>query len=311
MLSFVVKRLAGGALTLFVVATLCFFITRFAPGSPLTGDRSLPPEVVLNHERAYHLDRPLLEQYLLVLKGYLRGDLGMSFKYFGRRVDEFIAPALPVSLQLGLLAFLLSVSAGTGLGLLAAARQNRAADHVSMSLALAGICLPNFLIGPLLVMVFSLALGWLPSAGWPESASPAELAKLVLPAFTLALVHIAYVSRLARAGLLDVLGRDYIRTARAKGLPETRVVLKHALKNGITPVLSYAGPMAAYLLTGSVVVERIFFIPGLGQHFVDGALNRDYSLIMGCLLVYSALVIAFNLVIDVAYSFLDPRVRLS
>jgi oligopeptide transport system permease protein len=180
-----------------------------------------------------------------------------------------------------------------------------------MSFALAGICIPNFLLGPLLVMVFALWLGWLPSAGWPESAAPDELAKLLLPAFTLSLVHVAYISRLARAGLLDVLRKDYIRTARAKGLSERVVLLKHALKNGITPVVSYAGPMAAYLLTGSVVVERIFFIPGLGQHFVDGALSRDYSLIMGCMLVYSALVIAFNLLIDVAYSFLDPRVRLS
>jgi oligopeptide transport system permease protein len=311
MASFIVKRLAGGLLTLFVIATLCFFITRFAPGSPLTGERNLPPEVVLNLERAYHLDKPLLVQYGLVMGGYLRGDFGMSFKYHGRPVADFIAPSFPVSVQLGLLAFVFSLAAGTSLGLLAAANQNRAADHAAMSVALAGICLPNFLVGPVLVMVFSLALGWLPSAGWPESAAPAELVKLLLPALTLSLAHVAYVSRLARAGLLDVLRKDYIRTARAKGLPASSVLFKHALKNGITPVVSYAGPMAAYLLTGSVVVERIFNLPGLGQHFIDGALSRDYSLIMGCMLVYGALVIAFNLAVDLAYSFLDPRVRLA
>lgn len=311
MASFLLKRLTGGVLTLWVIATLCFFITRFAPGSPFSGERNLPPEVLRNLERAHHLDKPVHVQYAFRVLGYLKGDFGESFKYHGRRVQEFIAPAFPTSVKLGLVAFALASLLGVGAGVLAAWRQNGPLDHASMSFALLGICVPNFLLGPLLVMIFGLSLGWLPVAGWPDDWSPEELSKLILPSLTLALVHVAFLSRLTRAGMLDVLRRDYVRTARAKGVAESSVLLKHALKNGITPAVSYAGPMAAYILTGSVVVEKIFNIPGLGQHFVDGALARDYPMVMGTLLVYSALVIAFNLAVDAAYSWLDPRVRLS
>jgi len=310
MTGFLIKRLLAGIATLFVIATLCFVIQRTAPGSPLTTDRNLPPEVLMNMKRAHHLDKPLAVQYLLRMQGYLRGDLGFSLKY-NRPVEDYLAPALPVSLQLGALTIVFTLLVGLAAGVAAAARQNRPLDHAAMSLALLGICVPNFLMGPLLIMVFSLWLGWLPVAGWPESFAPAELAKLVLPVLTLSFVHIAYVSRLSRAGMLDVLGRDYIRTARAKGLDETAVVLRHGLKNGVTPVVSYAGPMAAYVLTGSVVVERIFNIPGLGNHFVDSALSRDYDIFLGCMLIYSVLVIGLNLLADVAYSLLDPRVRLA
>src|SRR6185436_4166685 len=311
MLGFVLKRIGGGILTLYVIATLCFVIIYFTPGSPLTGERNMPPEVLRNLQRAYNLDKPLHVQYLLRMKGYLTGDFGMSIKYPGKRVDELIFPAFPKSLQLGCIAFILSMSLGIPIGILAAAYQNKVPDYLSSSVALAGICLPNFLLGPLLVMVFSLWLRWLPVAGWPEDFSLEELSKLLLPAVTLAAVHVAYVSRLTRAGMLDVLHKDFIRTARAKGLDNRTVFLKHALKNGITPVLSYAGPMAAYIITGSVVVEKIFNVPGLGQHFVDSALARDQAVFMGAILIYSSLVIVFNLLVDIGYSVLDPRVRLT
>lgn len=311
MIAFILKRLVVGGITLFVIASLCFFIIRFAPGSPFTGERKLPPEVMRNLERAYHLDRPLPEQYALRMKGYLHGDLGLSTKYTGRRVDELLFPSFGTSLQLGILGFCFAVLLGVPLGIIAAAKQNRLPDYLSSSLALGGICVPNLLLGPLAVMLFGLVLHWLPVAGWPEDFSGEELLKLVLPVVTLGAIHVAYVSRLTRAGMLDVLHKDFIRTARAKGIDERSVFLKHALKNGITPVLSYAGPMAAYIFTGSVVVERIYNLPGMGQHFVDAALARDDAMVMGAVLIYSCLVIVFNLAVDIGYSMLDPRVRLT
>jgi len=311
MILFLVRRVAGGALVLFTIATLSFFLIRFSPGSPFASERRLPPEVQRNLERAYYLDRPLPVQYLLRMRDYLKGDLGLSIKYQGKRVDEILMPSFGTSVQLGLLAFAFSLLVGIPLGILAAARQNRPADYAASSIALAGICVPNFLLGPLLVMAFALALKWLPVAGWPEDWSGEELLKLVLPTVTLSAVHVAYVSRLTRAGMLDVIHRDYIRTARAKGVDERAVFLKHALKNGITPVLSYAGPMAAYVFTGSVVVEKVFNIPGMGQHFVDAVFARDDAIIMGAVLIYSSLVVALNVLVDVGYSILDPRVRLT
>jgi len=311
MIAFLLKRIGGGVLTLIVIATLCFFIIRFAPGNPFTGERKLPPEVMRNLERAYNLDKPLPVQYLLRMKGYLSGDLGLSTKYLGKSVAELLFPSFGTSLQLGALGFLFSMGLGVPIGIVAAARQNRPADYLSSSLALVGICVPNFLLGPLLVMGFALTLHWLPVAGWPEDWSGEELLKLILPAVTLGAVHVAYVSRLTRAGMLDVLHKDFIRTARAKGVEERSIFLKHALKNGITPVLSYAGPMAAYIFTGSVVVEKIFNIPGMGQHFVDAALARDDAMVMGAVLIYSCLVIVFNVLVDVGYSLVDPRVRLA
>jgi len=308
---FLLKRVAGGILTLFVIATLCFFIIRFAPGNPFSGERKLPPEVLRNLERAYNMDKPLPVQYLLRMKGYLTGDLGPSIKYFGKSVNELLLPSFGTSLQLGALGFIFAILLGIPIGIVAAARQNRLPDYISSSLALAGICIPNFLLGPVLVMIFALWFRVFPVAGWPENFSGEELLKLALPAITLGAVHVAYVSRLTRAGMLDVLHKDFIRTARAKGLDERTVFLKHALKNGITPVLSYAGPMAAYIFTGSVVVEKIFNLPGMGQHFVDAAFARDDAMVMGAVLIYSTLVIAFNVMVDVGYSWLDPRVRLT
>jgi oligopeptide transport system permease protein len=307
---FLIKRLAGGILTLYVIATLCFVIIYFTPGSPLTGERNMPPEVLRNQERAWDLDKPLHVRYLRRMKGYLSGDFGMSFRY-NRPVAELILPAVPKSFQLGSIAFFFAMLVGIPLGILAAARQNKLPDYISSSVALFGIILPNFLLGPILQMLLALWLHWLPVAGWPEDFSVDELLKVLLPAVTLAGVHIAYVSRLTRAGMLDVLHKDFIRTARSKGLDERSVFLKHALKNGVTPVLSYAGPMAAYIVTGSVVVEKVFNIPGMGQHFVDSALVRDQPVFMGAILIYSSLVIIFNILVDIGYSLLDPRVRLA
>ncbi|HLY10068.1 MAG TPA: ABC transporter permease [Planctomycetota bacterium] len=311
MILFFLKRIAGGLLALFSIATLSFFMIRFSPGSPFTSERRMPPEVLRNLERAYNLDKPLPVQYVLRMKGYLTGDFGLSTKYPGKRVDEILLPSFGTSIQLGVLGFAFSLLVGIPLGILAAARQNKFSDHAASSIALTGICVPNFLLGPLLVMIFALYQKWLPVAGWPENFSPDELLKLILPALTLSAVHIAYVSRLTRAGMLDVIHKDYIRTARAKGVDERTVFLKHALKNGITPVLSYAGPMAAYVITGSVVVEKVFNIPGMGQHFIDAVFARDDAILMGAVLIYSSLVILLNMMVDVGYSFLDPRVRLT
>jgi len=311
MLGFLVRRIIGGLITLFVITSLCFFIVRFAPGNPFSQERALPPEVRRNLEKKYHYDKPILTQYFLRMTGYLTGDFGLSIKYQDRQVEDILFPSMGTSVQLGAITFVIAIVVGLAAGIIASVRQNRWPDYASMSVALTGICVPNFLLGPLLVMVFAFYLRWLPVAGWPESAAFSELDKLVLPAITLALVHIAYVSRLGRAGMLDVLNKDYIRTARAKGLAEKEVFLKHALKNGVTPVLSYAGPMAALILTGSVVVEKIFNLPGMGQHFVDAALVRDLPLVMGSVLIYSTLLILFNIVVDIGYSILDPRVRLN
>jgi oligopeptide transport system permease protein len=311
MILYILRRISGGILTLIVIATLCFFIPRFAPGNPFTGERRLPPEVLRNLERAYNMDKPLPIQYVLQMKAYLGGDLGLSTKYIGKRVDELLLPAFGTSCELGLLGLLFALMLGVPLGILASARQNRMIDQAASSIALGGICVPNFLLGPLLAMLFSLDLKWLPVAGWPEDFSGEELLKLILPTVTLSAVHIAYISRLTRAGMLDVLHKDYIRTARAKGLGERTIFLKHVLKNGITPVLSYAGPMAAYVFTGSIVVEKVFNVPGMGQHFVDAVFARDYSVVMGAVLIYSILIIAFNAAVDIGYSALDPRVRLT
>ena len=311
MIGFLIRRFAAGLATLAVIAILSFCFTRIAPGSPFSSERQLDPEIIKAYEEYYGLDKPIYVQFWRAVKGYVRLDFGPSTKYMGRSVNEYIEPGIKKSIILGLLAAMFAVVIGVPLGVFASAHQNKLPDHAASSISTLGICIPNFLLGPLLVMLFALQLDWLPSALWPEDWSLKELSKLILPTFTLAMVHVAYVSRLARAGMLDVMNKDYIRTARAKGLNEWTVFVKHGLKNGITPVVSYAGPMVAYVLTGSIVVEKVFAIPGMGQHIVNGALNRDANMIMGCVLVYSALVIALNFLVDVAYGFLDPRVRMS
>lgn len=311
MLVFTLRRFVASVLTLFAIATLSFFICRFAKGSPFSTEKS-SSEVLRQKNRKYGLDKPLWTQYLVTMGNYSRGDLGLSFGKEGFEVSELVWPAFGASVRLGAIAFVVAILAGLALGLTASAGQNRWPDYLSMSAATAGICIPNFLLGPILVILFHNWLRWFDPTGWPSDwSSLAQLKTLVLPAATLAFAHVAYLSRLARAGMLDVLHRDFIRTARAKGLSEWSVFLKHGLKNGVTPALTYAGPMAAYIITGSVVVEKIFAIPGLGTHFVNSALNRDYGMLMAAILVYSTLIIFFNMVVDLTYGLLDPRVRVS
>jgi oligopeptide transport system permease protein len=302
---FLIRRLLTIVPTLWAIATLTFFMLRWAPGGPFLAERDIPEGVRAQLEHTYGLDRPLGEQYLTFLGRAVRFDFGPSYKYPARQVREIIAGALPVSLELGALALLVALLIGVPIGVVAAVRHNRAADHAAMGLALAGVSIPNFVLGPLLVLVFSLGLFVLPPALWrgPESR--------ILPVLTLSTAYVAYIARLTRAGLLEVLRQDFVRTARAKGLPEHQVVVRHAMRLGILPVVSYLGPAAARILMGSVVVESVFQIPGLGRYLVNAAFNRDYTLVMGGVLFYAAFLLILNLMVDVAYTWLDPRVELA
>ena len=311
MLAFLVRRVVAGILTLFVIATICFILTRIAPGSPFTTERSVHPEIIKNFEAFYGLDKPVHIQYFRTLGSYFQGDLGPSMYYRDLNCNDIVWPGLRKSLVLGILSIVVALLLGIPLGLIASARQNRFEDYAASSISIFGICVPNFLLGPLLISLFTFALDWLPPGGWPADWSWMELRKLIMPTFTLAMVHVAYISRLGRAGMLDVMNKDFIRTARAKGASRWSVFMKHGLKNGITPVVSYLGPMVAIVFTGSLVVEMIFVIPGLGQHFVKSALNRDMNLIMACVLVFAFLVIVLNTLVDLIYGLLDPRVRVS
>lgn len=305
MLTYAARRLLGAVPTLFLIVTIAFFMIRLAPGGPFDAERTVPPEVAANLDRAYGLDRPLLAQYATYLGNLLRGDFGPSFRYKDFTVGQLIRSGFPVSLAVGGLAMLCAAALGTALGAFAALRRNTGLDHGVMAAAMAGVAIPNFVMAPLLSLVLGVHLGWLPVAGW-GGGSPAHL---VLPVAALALPQIAYVARLTRAGLLEVLRADFIRTAHAKGLPDRLVVTRHALRAALLPVVSYLGPAAAGIITGSVVIEQIFGIPGIGRHFVQGALNRDYTLVMGVVVLYGALIIAFNLAVDLLYGFLDPRIR--
>ena len=307
MLRYSLRRLAQAIPTLFVLVTLAFLMVRAAPGGPFDSERALPPEVEANLAAKYHLDEPLAAQYLRYLSDLARGDLGPSFQYKDYSVTELIASGFPVSLELGALAMLLALVTGIAAGAGAALKQGSAADHALMALAMTGISVPNFVMAPLLVLAFAVTLHWLPAGGWTEQGAAA----LALPVVALALPQIAYVARLMRGSLLEVLGQPWIRTARAKGLSERAVLFRHALKPALLPVVSYLGPALAALITGSVVVETIFGIPGLGRYFVQGAINRDYTLVVGVVVFYGALIIAAKLLVDLAYGWLDPRVRLA
>lgn len=306
MLTFALKRLLVSVPTLLVLITLSFFMMRAAPGGPFDKERTLRPEIESAIKAAYHLDEPLLAQYARYMGGLLRGDLGPSFKYQGFSVAELIGSGLPVSLLLGGLAMLLALLIGGALGIVAALRQNRTADYGLMTVAMLGISIPGFVIAPLLILGFAVILGWLPAGGW----TPGRTGDMVLPVLALALPQVAYIARLMRASMIEVLRSNFIRTARAKGLPARIVVLRHALKPALMPVVSYLGPAAAGLVTGSVVIEQIFDLPGIGRYFVQAALNRDYTLVLGVVVFYGALIIAFNFLVDLLYAALDPRVRL-
>ena len=303
MLTFALKRLLGAVPTLLVLVALAFFLLRAAPGGPFDEERALPPEVQAQVAAAYHLDEPLWRQFGRYLGGLAQGDLGPSFQYPGRSVNELIAAGFPVSLQLGLAAMLLALPLGCGLGIAAALRRDTLADRGLMTLATAGLSIPSFVVAPLLILAFALALGWLPAGGWDGWRSA------VLPVVALALPQAAILARLMRGSMVEVLAQPYIRTARAKGLPRRWIVWRHALLPALIPVVSYLGPALAQVVTGSVVVEQVFSIPGLGRHFVQGALNRDYTLVMGVVVFYGALIVLLNLAVDLLYGVLDPRVR--
>jgi oligopeptide transport system permease protein len=305
MLGYAIRRLASALPTLLAIVTAAFFLMRLAPGGPFDDEQTLAPEVAANLDAAYGLDQPVLVQYRNYLGGLLRGDLGPSFRYKDFDVSELIAQGLPVTASLGAAALLLAVIAGVSLGMLAGQRRNRAADHVVMSAALAGIAVPNFVVAPLLAFVFGVQLGWLPVGGWESG----ELRYAVLPVITLALPFVAYIARLTRGSLLEVLQSPHIRTARAKGLRESRILWRHAFKPTILPVVSFLGPAAAALLTGSLVVEQVFGLPGVGRYFVQGAVNRDYTLVMGMVVFYAVLIVGLNLLVDLVYGWLDPRIR--
>lgn len=301
---FLLRRILVTIPLLLAIVVVSFLFMRLAPGGPFDLERELDPEVRAQLEERFGLDRPLPEQLWLYIDGLAHGDLGPSFRYPGWSVREIIAQALPVSLTLGMCALALALLAGIPLGVIAAVRRNGWPDHLAMALALTGICVPNFVLGPLLILLFVFALGWLPVGGF------GSWQQLILPAVTLGAIRAAYIARLTRAGMIDVLSQDYIRTARAKGLREGVVISKHALRLAILPVISYLGPAVASILVGSVVVEKIFGIPGLGTFFVNSALNRDYTLAMGTVLLYSGLLITLNLIVDLLYGILDPRVEL-
>ncbi|HEX6928901.1 MAG TPA: oligopeptide ABC transporter permease OppB [Gammaproteobacteria bacterium] len=305
MLRYLLKRLLGAIPTLLLLITLAFCLVRFAPGGPFDYERRLPPAVEANLAAKYHLDESLPQQYLRYLGQLAQGDLGPSFQYRDYTVNELIAAGLPVSFLLGGLAMLFALLAGIAAGSFAALKRNRWMDHAVMTLSMAGISIPNYVMAPLLILLFAIALDWLPAGGWHDGAPR----HLVLPVIVLALPQVAYIARITRSSLIDVLHSDFIRTARAKGLSAREVLLRHALKPALLPVMSYLGPTAAAVMTGSVVVEQIFGIPGIGRFFVQGALNRDYTLVLGVAIFYGALVLVFNLLVDLAYAALDPRVR--
>ncbi|MBL9190052.1 MAG: ABC transporter permease subunit [Opitutaceae bacterium] len=304
MLRFITSRFLQSLLALFLVITATFFMIRFVPGGPFTAEKAVTPEILRNLEAHYGLNQPLWRQYLDYLGSLARGDLGPSFKYPNRTVNEIIADKVPVSAELGALALSLALVLGITLGTLAAVRRNTWIDYTASTFGMAGISIPTFVVGPLLVLFFAIHLGWFNASGW---YGPLDR---VLPAIVLGLAYAAPISRLTRGGMLEILNQDFIRTARAKGASEFRVVTRHALRGGLLPVISYLGPAVAGILTGSFVIETIFQIPGIGREFVNSAFNRDYTLVLGTVILYAALIMALNLVVDIVQAWLNPKVRL-
>ena len=305
MLSYALRRIAGTVPTLLVIISVSFCVVRLAPGGPFAQEQALPPPVRANLERLYGLDEPLTVQYAHYLRGLLRGDFGPSLRQRDFTVSELIAQGLPLSATLGLAAILLAVLTGVPAGVLAALWRNRAADYCITTLAAVALALPSFVTGPLFALVFGLYLRWLPVAGWQHGAPR----YLVLPVLTLALPVAAYLARLTRASLLEVLAAHYVLSARARGLGAARVLWRHALRPALMPVVSYLGPAVAFVMTGSLVVETVFGLPGTGRYLVEGAIDRDYPLVMGMVVVYGALTLLLNLIADLIYGALDPGVR--
>ena len=305
MLRYSLTRFLGAIPTLLILITVAFFMIRAAPGGPFDAEKQLPPEIEANLRAAYHLDEPLVQQFGRYVWNLARGDFGPSFQYKDYSVTELIAAGFPVSLRLGGSAMLLALLVGIFAGTIAALRQNSRTDHAVMAVSMTGISIPNFVMAPLLILFFAVYLGWLPAGGIGDGG----LRYMILPVISLALPQVAYISRLTRGSMIEVLRSNFVRTARAQGLPERTVILRHALKPALLPVVSYLGPATAAVITGSVVIEQIFGVPGLGRYFVQGALNRDYTLVMGVVVFYGALIILFNLFVDLVYAWLDPKVK--
>ena len=289
---------------LLIVVTVTFFLVRAAPGGPFDSERALPADVQKNLEKRYNLDAPLFEQYFDYLSNLLRGDFGPSFRYPNRSVTELIATGIPITFELAIYAIVIAILVGVVAGLLAAVRPNTLQDYIPMSMAMVGICLPAFLLGPVLVLLFGIWLEWLPVSGW--GYSPGDK---ILPSITLGSAYAAYLARLTRGGMLEILSQDFIRTARAKGLSMSRVLIRHALRGGLAPAVAFLGPAVAGLLTGSFVVETIFQIPGLGRFYVQAAFNRDYTMIMGTTILLSCLIVFLNIIADLIAIWMNPRLR--
>jgi len=306
MLRFIIRRLLITIPTILVVITITWGLIRLAPGNFYSGEKAIPAAIEKNIREKYGLDQPWYKQYGRTIWNIVRHfDFGTSLKYEGQSVNSIIARSLPVSATVGILAYLLALVVGIIAGSIAALKPNSKRDYASMALAMIGISIPNFVLGPLLVFIFSLTLYWLPPSRW--NGFPSR--NVILPVLTLSGLYMAYIARLTRAGMLEVLRSDYIRTARAKGLSETEVVLRHAMRGGLMPVVSYTGPALAFLVTGTVVVERIFVLPGLGSYFIQASLNRDEPLILGIVAFVAITLLLMNLLVDIAYAYLDPRIR--
>jgi oligopeptide transport system permease protein len=304
MLRFITSRLLQSVLALYVIITATFFMVRFVPGGPFTAERAVPREILRNLEAHYGLNQPLYRQYFSYVGSLLHGDFGPSFKYSNRTVNEILGDKLPVSIELGLWSLGVALALGLSLGILAAVRRNTWVDYLASAIGMIGLSVPSFVIGPLCVLAFAIHLGWFDASGWYSATDR------ILPSLVLGIAYAAPISRLTRGGMLEVLNQDYIRTARAKGASEMRVIFKHALRGGLLPVVSYLGPAIAGILTGSFVIETIFQIPGLGREFVTSAGNRDYTLVLGTVILYAALLIVLNLLADIAQAWMNPKVRL-
>lgn len=303
MLSYIIRRLLIIIPMALLVVTATWVLIRMAPGNFYSAEKKLPPAVEENIKKKYGLDKPVIQQYGIMIWNIIRGDFGDSLKYEGQSVNEIIRRHFPYSATIGILAYILALIIGLAAGIVAALKQNSSLDYGSMSVAMLGLSVPNFVLGPILVLIFSLWLYWFPPARIGGVSS------YVLPVITLSAIYAAYIARLTRAGMLEVMRSDYIRTARAKGLSETKVLLKHAVRGGLIPVISFTGPALAALLAGTVVIERVFAIPGLGSIFIQSVLNRDEPLILGIVAFLSILIMVFNLLVDISYAFLDPRIR--
>ncbi len=303
---FAIRRFLSLIPTMFLIVTLSFFLIRLAPGGPFSSEKKVTEEVMQNLLKKYHMDEPLYKQYLRYMGDVLRGDLGPSFKNKDYTVNELIGSSLPNSILLGIVALAVALVFGVLVGILSAVKQNSWVDYLTMSIAVIGISIPLFVVGPVMMLTFAMKLKWLPTSGWINSR--AGLKTMIMPAITLSFPYFAYIARLTRSSVLESLRSDYIRTARAKGLSQAKIMFKHVLKGAMLPVVSYLGPAFAGIITGSVVVEQIFLVPGLGNFFVKSALNRDYTLIMGTVIVYSLILVLMNFVVDILYGLLDPRI---